>query len=135
MCQEHHFTRVYLSIGCIETFWDNYYSKGKFPSAGEIGSIDYETFIKKLNEINVEVELVTFLAQDGDDFSNVARVDTVAKMVKELSKKVKIKALHFDQECSRHEIEALLQMYIKVDKIFPVSAILFSSWLSSKLSN
>ena len=30
ICQEHHFTRVYLSIGCIETFWDNYYSKGKF---------------------------------------------------------------------------------------------------------
>ena len=22
MCKEHHFTRVYLSIGCIETFWD-----------------------------------------------------------------------------------------------------------------
>ena len=24
MCKEHHFTRVYLSIGCIETFWDTY---------------------------------------------------------------------------------------------------------------
>ena len=134
MCQEHHFTRVYLSIGCIETFWDNYYSKGKFPSAGEIGSIDYETFIKKLNEIKVEVELVTFLAKNGDDFTNVERVDKVANMVKELSKKVKIKALHFDQECSRDSIEALLKMYLRVDKIFPVSAILRPSWLNSRLS-
>ena len=58
MCQEHHFTRVYLSIGCIAKFWDNYYSQGKFPANGEIGSLDYETFIKKLNDINVEVELV-----------------------------------------------------------------------------
>ena len=57
MCQEHHFTRVYLSIGCIAKFWDKYYSKGQFPAEGEIGSLDYETFIRKLNEINVEVEL------------------------------------------------------------------------------
>jgi len=57
MCKEHHFTRVYLSIGCIATFWDKYYSKGQFPAEGEIGSLDYETFIRKLNEINVEVEL------------------------------------------------------------------------------
>ena len=57
MCQEHHFTRVYLSIGCIATFWDDYYSKGQFPTKDEIGSLDYETFIRKLNEINVEVEL------------------------------------------------------------------------------
>ena len=135
MCQEHHFTRVYLSIGCIETFWDKYYSKGKFPSAGEIGSIDYETFIKRLNEINVEVELVTFLAKNGDNFTNVDRVDKVANMVKELSKKVKIKALHFDQECSRNSIEALLQMYLRVDKIFPVSAILRPNWLRSRLSH
>ena len=133
MCQEHHFTRVYLSIGCIETFWDKYYSKGKFPAAGEIGLIDYEPFIKQLNEINVEVELVTFLARDGNDFSTVDRVDIVAKMVKELSRKVKIKALHFDQECSRHSIENLLKMYIRVNKIFPVSAILRANWLKSKL--
>ena len=134
MCKEHHFTRVYLSIGCIETFWDKYYSKGIFPIPDEIGSIDYETFIKQLNDINVEVELVTFLAKDGDDFTNVERVDTVAKMVKELSKKVKIKALHFDQECSRDSIEALLNMYIRANNIFPVSAIIRPSWLSSRLS-
>ena len=132
MCKEHHFSRVYLSIGCIEEFWDNYYSKGIFPSE-KIGSIDYETFIKKLNDINVEVELVTFLAKDGDDFSDVDRVDIVANMVKKLSEKVKIKALHFDQECSRSSIESLLKMYIRVDKIFPVSAILRPSWLTSRL--
>ena len=34
--------------------------KGQFPAKDEIGSLDYETFIRKLNEINVEVELVTF---------------------------------------------------------------------------
>ena len=134
MCKEHHFTRVYLSIGCIETFWDNYYSQGKFPN-DEIGSLDYETFIKKLNDINVEVELVTFLAADGDDFTKVERVDTVANMVKNLSKKVKIKALHFDQECSRSSFESLLKMYIRADKIFPVSAILRPNWLTSKLSS
>ena len=31
LCQDHHFTRVYLSIGCIEVYWDEYYSKYKFP--------------------------------------------------------------------------------------------------------
>jgi len=134
MCKEHHFTRVYLSIGCIEIFWDKYYSKGIFPKAGEIGSIDYETFVKKLNDINVEVELVTFLAKDGNNFTDIERVDIIAKMVKELSKKVKIKALHFDQECSRDSIEALLNMYIRVNKIFPVSAIIRPSWLNSRLS-
>ena len=133
MCQEHHFTRVYLSIGCIEEYWDNYYSKGEFPAKDEIGSIDYETFIKQLNDINVEVELVTFLARDGANFTNVDRVDTVANMVKELSKKVKIKALHFDQECSRDSIEKLLKMYIRADEIFPVSAIIRPRWLTSHL--
>jgi len=135
MCQEHHFTRVYLSIGCIETFWEKYYSKGKFPASGEIGDLDYETFIKQLNEINVEVELVTFLAGNGDDFSEVERVDKVANMVKELAKKVKIKALHFDQESSEDSIENLLNMYIRVDKIFPASAILRPFYLTRKLSN
>ena len=136
MCQEHHFTRVYLSIGCIATFWEDYYSKGKFPAKGEIGSLDYETFIKKLNDINVEVELVTFLEKDdGNDFSNVDRVDKVATMVKELATKVKIKALHFDQESSGDSIENLLKMYIRVDKIFPASAILRPFYLTRKLSN
>ena len=135
MCQEHHFTRVYLSIGCIETFWDNYYSQGKFPARGEIGSLDYETFIKQLNDINVEVELVTFLNSDGngDDFTNVDRIDTVASMVKELSQKVQIKALHFDQESNRESIEGLLNMYIRANEIFPVSAILRPFYLYTKL--
>ena len=134
MCKEHHFTRVYLSIGCIETFWDDYYSKGKFPAMGEIGSLDYESFIKKLNDINVEVELVTFLAKDGNDFYDVDRVDTVANLVKKLSTKVKIKALHFDQECDEN-FEELLKMYIRVNKIFPVSAILRPYWLNLKMSS
>ena len=134
MCQEHHFTRVYLSIGCIATFWEDYYSKGKFPASGEIGSLDYETFIKQLNDINVEVELVTFLAKNGNDFTNVNRVEKVATMVKELANKVNIKALHFDQECSRDYIENLLKMYKSVDEIFPVSAILRPAWLNTQLS-
>ena len=134
MCKEHHFTRVYLSIGCIETFWKDYYSKGKFPANGEIGSLDYETFIKKLNDINVEVELVTFLAKNGNDFSNIERVDTVANLVKQLSSKVNIKALHFDQECSQN-FESLLNMYIRVNKIFPVSAILRPYWLNLKMTS
>ena len=25
MCKEHHFTRVYLSIGCIAEYWDKYH--------------------------------------------------------------------------------------------------------------
>ena len=134
MCKDHHFTRVYLSIGCIETFWDDYYSQGKFPANGEIGSLDYETFIKKLNDINVEVELVTFLSRNGNDFSTIERVDTIANLVKELSKKVKIKALHFDQESSSN-FESLLNMYIRVNKIFPVSAILRPYWLNLKMSS
>ena len=134
LCQEHHFTRVYLSIGCIEKYWDNYYSQGSFPASGEIGNPDYETFIKRLNDINVEVELVTFLGSDGNDFTEVERVDTVATLVKELSKKVKIKALHFDQECEEN-FESLLKMYIRVNKIFPVSAILRPYWLNLKMSS
>ena len=135
MCKDHHFTRVYLSIGCIGTFWDSYYSHGEFPASGEIGSLDYETFIKKLNDINVEVELVTFLDRNPNDFSNMERAVTVAKMVKELSKRVKIKALHFDQETGQNEsYENLLKMYIKVNKIFPASAILRPFWLNLKMN-
>ena len=134
MCKEHHFTRVYLNIGCIETFWDTYYSKGKFPASGEIGSREYEVFIKELNNINVEVELVTFLGKDPNDFYEIDRVDTVAKMVKDLSQKVQIKALHFDQEPDEN-FESLLKMYIRVNQIFPASAILRPYWLKLKMSS
>ena len=136
LCQEHNFSRVYLSIGCIETFWDDYYSQGVFPAKGEIGSLDYETFIKKLNDINVEVELVTFLGRDPNDFSEINRVATVSKMVKNLSNKVKIKALHFDQEPGdESSYEQLLRMYIKSNEIFPTSAILRPFWLNYKMSD
>ena len=136
LCQEHNFSRVYLSIGCIETFWDDYYSKGVFPASGEIGSCDYETFIKKLNDINVEVELVTFLGGDPEDFSEIDRVATVSNLVKKLSNKVKIKAIHFDQEPGdEYSYEQLLRMYIKSNEIFPTSAILRPFWLRYKMSD
>ena len=134
LCEEHHFTRVYLSIGCIETFWNDYYSQGNFPAAGEIGDWDYETMIKKLNDINVEVELVTFLGGDPNNFNNVDRVDTVANIVKTLNQKVSIKALHFDQECDSN-FEDLLKMYIRINEIFPASAILRPYWLNLKMSS
>ena len=89
MCKEHHFTRVYLSIGCIGQYWDKYYSKGRFPAKGEIGDMEYEPFIRQLNENNIEVELVTFLEKNPEDLSNLDRVTKVANMVKELSKKSK----------------------------------------------
>jgi hypothetical protein len=84
LCQDHNFSRVYLSIGCIEQFWDGYYSNGKFPAEWEIGSLDYETFIKQLNAINVEVELVTFLGSNANDFTEIDRAVKVANMVKDL---------------------------------------------------
>ena len=128
--------RVYLSIGCIEVYWDEYYSKYKFPGENEIGSLDYESFIKKLNDINVEVELVTYLAKSGDNFKDVNRTITVANMVKDLSRKVKIKALHFDQECADYEsFENLLHMYENVNSIFPTSAILDWIWLDLKMED
>lgn len=134
LCQDHHFTQVYLSIGCIETFWEDYYSKGKFPASGEIGSLDYETFIKKLNDIGVEVELVTFLGRDPNNFNDIDRVTKVATMVKELSKKVQIKALHFDQEPGKNDsYENLLKMYVKINEIFPASGILRPFWLRKKM--
>ena len=134
LCQDHHFTQVYLSIGCIETFWEDYYSKGKFPASGEIGSLDYETFIKKLNDIGVEVELVTFLGRDPNNFNDIDRVTKVATMVKELSKKVQIKALHFDQEPGKNNsYENLLKMYVKINEIFPASGILRPFWLRKKM--
>ena len=135
MCQEHHFTRVYLNIGGIEEYWDKYYSQRKFPAKDELGPLDYETFIKQLNDINVEVELVTFLASNPDDFTNVDNVYTVANLVKDLAKKVKIKALHFDQECKADSIENLLKMYSRVNEIFPTSAILRPFYLNRRLSN
>jgi hypothetical protein len=134
LCQDHHFTQVYLSIGCIETFWEDYYSKGNLPANGEIGALDYETFIKKLNDIGVEVELVTFLGRDPNNFNDIDRVTKVATIVKELSKKVKIKALHFDQEPGRNEsYENLLKMYVKINEIFPASGILRPFWLRKKM--
>ena len=136
LCKEHNFSRVYLSIGCIETFWNDYYSQGNFPAKDEIGSLDYETFIKKLNDINVEVELVTFLGKNPNDFSNIDRVIKVATMVKNLSNKVKIKALHFDQEPGEEEsYENLLKMYIKSNAIYPTSAILRPFWLNLKMED
>ena len=136
LCQDHHFTRVYLSIGCIEQYWDSFYSRGEFPENGEIGSLDYETFIKKLNNINVEVELVTFLGSDPNDFSEIDRATKVATMVKDLSTKVKIKALHFDQECgNKSSYENLLKMYKKINDIFPTSAILRPFWLGLKMED
>ena len=136
LCQDHNFSRVYLSIGCIEQFWDNYYSKGIFPENGEIGLLDYETFIKKLNNINVEVELVTFLGSDPNDFSEIDRAIKVANMVKELSKITKIKALHFDQETGeKNSYENLLKKYAKLSQIFPVSAILRAFWFNIKMKD
>ena len=136
LCQDHNFSRVYLSIGCIETFWDSYYSKGIFPESGEIGLLDYETFIKKLNNIGVEVELVTFLGSDPNNFNNIDRVSIIANMVKDLSKKVQIKALHFDQETgNKNSYENLLRMYIKISEIFPSSAILRPFWLNIKMKD
>ena len=136
LCQDHHFTQVYLSIGCIKTFWKDYYSKGNLPASEQIGSIDYQTFIKKLNDIGVEVELVTFLGTDPNNFNDIDRVTKVANIVKELSKKVKIKALHFDQEPGEDDsYENLLKMYIKVNEIFPVSGILRPFWLRKKMKS
>ena len=135
LCQEHHFTRVYLNIGCIDTFWEYYFVDGNLPAREEIGSLDYETFIKKLNNINVEVELVTFLDKNANDFTNVDRTINVANIIKQLSKKVKIKALHFDQEPGdSNSYEDLLKMYKNVNEIFPTSAILRPFWLKLKMS-
>ena len=57
-------------------------------------------------------------------------------MVKELSKRVNIKALHFDQEPGDNSsYENLLKMYITVNEIYPVSAILRPFWLNLKMKN
>ena len=82
LCQDHHFTQVYLSIGCIETFWEDYYNKGKFPASGEIGSLDYETFIKKLNNIGVEDKLVTFLGSDPNNFKILYTINFTHEIIK-----------------------------------------------------
>ena len=136
MCKDHNFTRVYLYIGAIDEYWDDYYSKDKFPPRGKIGSFDYPIFIKQLNEINVEVELMVRLGRNHNDFSKVDRVLKVVNMVKTLSNTVKIKALHFDQKPRQDQsYEKLLDMYVKVNEIFPTSAVLLGFWLNVKMVN
>ena len=94
------------------------------------------SIIKQLNNIGVEVELVTFLGSNPNNFNDIDRVSIIANMVKDLSKKVKIKALHFDQETDiKKSYENLLRMYIKVSEIFPSSAILRPFWLNIKMKD
>ena len=135
LCESHNFKRVYLSIGIIGEYWDEYYSKGEFPPEKN-GSIGYKAFIKQLNNISVEVELVTVLEKNPEDFSKMDRVKTVANMVKSLAQEVKIKSLHFDQEpINNSSYESLLKMYEMANEIFPTSAIVLPFWLDLKMED
>ena len=130
--QDHNFSRVYLYVGCIE--WDyNKLSQGKFHNSGNVDAKDLvETLISK----GIEVELAIYLNDSPNNFTNVDKVELVAKAMGQLQKKLKFKALHFDVEPSlTSNFQPLLQMYENAKKYVPVSAILKPGWLNKKMED
>jgi hypothetical protein len=129
---DHKFSRVYLYVGCIE--WDyNKLSQGKFHNAG---NGDAKELIETLISKGVEVEIAIYLNDSPNDFSNVDKVEIVAKAMGQLQKTLKFKALHFDVEpYLTTNYQPLLQMYEDAKKHVPVSAILKPGWLNTKMEN
>ena len=122
----HNFSRVYIYVGCIE--WDyNQLSKGNFYNSG---NTDAKELIQTLISKNIEVEIAIYLNDSPNDFSNVEKVEEVAKAMGELRKTLKFKALHFDVEpWEESNFQSLLKMYENARKYVPVSAILKPGWL------
>lgn len=127
---DHNFTRVYLYVGCIEWDYDRL-SQGNFYNSGEI---DAKRLIQELIDKDIEVEIAIYLNDSPNDFSNVEKVENVARAMGELQKTLKFKALHFDVEPNTASVyQKLLQMYENARKYVPVSAILKPGWLYKKM--
>ena len=127
---DHNFSRVYLYCGCIEWDYDNL-SKGNFYNPGDT---DAKGLIQTLISKNIEVEIAIYLNDSPNDFSNVEKVEQVAKAMGELQKTLKFKALHFDVEpTTSSKYESLLKMYENARQYVPVSAILKPGWLYKKM--
>ena len=129
---QHNFTRVYLYCGCIEWDYDKL-SKGNLYDSGDK---DAKLLIQELLSKNIEVEIAIYLNDSPNDFSNVEKMEDVAKAMGELQKTLKFKALHFDVEPSSASVyPKLLQMYENARKYVPVSAILKPGWLYKQLED
>ena len=127
---DHKFSRVYIYVGCIEWDYDNL-SKGNFYNSG---NSDAKELIQTLISKNIEVEPVIYLNDSPNDFSNVEKMESVAKAMGELQKTLKFKALHFDVEPSNtSNYQSLLKMYENARKYLPVSAILKPGWLNKNM--
>ena len=130
--KDHKFSRVYLYVGCVE--WD--YSdlvQGNFHDAGQT---DANKLIQSLLDMGVEVEPTMYLYDNQDDFSDVDKVEDVAKAMANLQKTLKFKALHFDIEPDKKvNYEALLKMYETARKYLKVSAILKPAWLDQDMAS
>lgn len=127
---DHNFSRVYLYCGCIEWDYDKL-SQGNFYNPGDT---DTKELIQTLISKNIEVEIAIYLNDSPNDFSNVEKVEQVAKAMGELQKTLKFKALHFDVEpTTSSTYESLLKMYENARQYVPVSAILKPGWLYKKM--
>ena len=130
--EDHNFSRVYLYCGCIE--WD--YDKLSQGNLYDSGDTDTKKLIQDLISKNIEVEISIYLNDSPNDFSNVDKVETVAKAMGQLQKTLKFKALHFDVEPTSASVyQSLLKMYENARKYVPVSAILKPGWLYKKMED
>ena len=128
--KDHNFSRVYIYVGCIEWDYDNL-SKGNFFNSG---NSDAKELIQNLISQNIEVEPTIYLNDSPNDFTNVEKVEEVAKAMGQLQKTLKFKALHFDVEPSNAvNFQSLLKMYENARKYVPVSAILKPGWLNKNM--
>lgn len=129
------FKRVYINVGKIYDSYEDYFSKGEWKYK-EFNEDHLEDLVKKLNDLNIEVELVSFLERDQEDFTDWERILDLAKMVKKLNETHKIKALHIDQEPEDiKSFENLLWMYRKLSEIVKVSGVIMHSWINNKLKD
>lgn len=118
MIKDHGFTEIHLNIGCINDKWEKAFSKGEFPTMGDI---KLGEMVDKLKELNVQVTLVTYLNGDPNKFTYMEeRVPIVVNMVKEFAAShSNVVGLQFDQEASKGTaLQNLLQMLEMSNKIY-----------------
>ncbi|CAL6078547.1 Conserved_hypothetical protein [Hexamita inflata] len=124
-CKFHGFSKLYLFAGSVEWEWNGIFQNKKF--------IHHNEFIQqllKLQQNNIEVELAFYLNDDPNDMSGYEKVVDIANTVLEASKTVKIKAIHFDQECyNKGSYDKLIKMLRLSNAIYPTTSTVKPLWV------
>ena len=129
--KDHKFSRVYLYIGTIQNNYDALIAE----DFSDSGDTDAKIVMQKLIDMGVEVEPTIYLHNNPNNFDGVTKLEEVAKVLANLQKTIKFKALHFDVEPNHlNKFENLLNMYETVRPYLKVSAILKPAWLYQKMS-